>query len=117
MKSYIKQSLSILSLITALSVTVALSGCGSKSSTSSSATSASVAETTAETTTENSQTVEVKSQKLSEDDITIKDTVSNDEDGAHAITADGETASYSGRLGNRGLQRRSGQSERDEPDD
>ena len=40
MKSYIKQSLSILSLITALSVTVALSGCGSKSSTSSSATSA-----------------------------------------------------------------------------
>ena len=113
MKSYIKQSLSILSLITALSVTVALSGCGSKSSTSSSATSASVVETTAE----NSQTVEVKSQKLSEDDITIKDTVSNDEDGAHAITADGETASYSGRLGNRGLQRRSGQSERDEPDD
>ena len=117
MKSYIKQSLSILSLITALSVTVALSGCGSKSSTSSSATSASVVETTAETTTENSQTVEVKSQKLSEDDITIKDTVSNDEDGAHAITADGETASYLGRLGNRGLQRRSGQSERDEPDD
>ena len=46
MKSYIKQSLSILSLITALSVTVALSGCGSKSSTSSSATSASVVETT-----------------------------------------------------------------------
>lgn len=92
-----------LAVILAAMITVSLAACGNSSTntdTSQEETSASTIETVtgetdaaAEATQDATQAA--TSTKLSESDITINDTIENSADGEHAITADGETASYS----------------------
>lgn len=100
MKAKISKSYMILiSLLTAVAAAVSISGCGNQFS--------SVAETTTQSgTTQAATSAEItqaastaaQTKRLAESDITIKDTISNSDDGAHAITADGEEASYSNIL-------------------
>lgn len=94
-----KRYMVIISILTAVAAAVSVSGCGNQMS--------SVAETTAQSTSEEAQTEEqttqaatqaAKAKRLSESDITVKETINNSEDGAHAIAADGETADYSNVL-------------------
>ena len=96
MKAKISKSYMILiSLLTAVAAAVSISGCGNQFSSVAETTTQSgttQAATSAETTQAASTAAQTK--RLAESDITIKDTISNSEDGAHAITADGEEASY-----------------------
>ena len=100
MKAKISKSYMILiSLLTAVAAAVSISGCGNQFSSVAETTTQSgttQAATSAETTQAASTAAQTK--RLAESDITIKDTISNSEDGAHAITADGEEASYSNIL-------------------
>ena len=88
-----------ISLLTAVAAAVSISGCGNQLSSVTESTTqggSTQAETSAETTQSTSTAAQAK--RLAESDITIKETISNSEDGAHAITADGEEASYSNVL-------------------
>ena len=88
-----------ISLLTAVAAAVSISGCGNQLSSVTESTTqggTTQAETSAETTQSTSTAAQAK--RLAESDITIKETISNSEDGAHAITADGEEASYSNIL-------------------
>ena len=100
MKAKISKSYMILiSLLTAVAAAVSISGCGNQFSSVAETTTQSgttQAATSAETTQAASTAAQTK--RLAESDITIKDTISNSDDGAHAITADGEEASYSNIL-------------------
>ena len=84
----------LLSLVLAGLIILSLAACGS-SETGSSTDETQVA-TEAATSAQTEVSTEAESvKKLSESDITINDTVENSTGGEHAITADGETASYS----------------------
>lgn len=88
-----------ISLLTAVAAAVSISGCGNQLSSVTESTTqggTTQAETSAETTQSTSTAAQAK--RLAESDITIKETISNSEDGAHAITADGEEVSYSNVL-------------------
>lgn len=95
MKHLSKKGLAI--VLSAL-VTVSLAACGNQTeSTSTDATEsviATQAAVAAEAETE-AATEAAEATKLSESDITINDTIENSADSEHAITADGESASYS----------------------
>ena len=84
----------LISLLTAVATGIAVSGCGNQaaSSVSSAVSQATESEaTTAQSTTAQPSTA-AGAKRLSESDITVSETVSNAEDGGHAITADGESA-------------------------
>ena len=86
----------LISLLTAVATGIAVSGCGNQaaSSVSSAVSQATESEATAaQSTTAQPSTSGAK--RLSESDITVNETISNTEDGGHAITADGESADYS----------------------
>ncbi|MBQ1596652.1 MAG: hypothetical protein II084_05710, partial [Clostridia bacterium] len=68
----------------ALAMSVAMYGCSQSGTDTTTATTAAVS---------SSQTTETK--YLTKEDITVNETKENSADGEHAITADGETASYS----------------------
>ncbi len=101
-----KQYQIILAMVMVGALTLSATAC-SKSATSTTETTATTeAETTSESENmaETSDTTETETAEnsdedtrtfLSADDITINETITNDEDGDHAILADGETASYS----------------------
>lgn len=92
-----------LAILLAAMITASLSACGSTSTENdteeTAATAAAVAQTEAATEEATDAAAEAteaaESAKLSESDVTINDTIENSADGEHAITADGETASYS----------------------
>ena len=88
-KSYII----LISLLTAIATGMTISGCGSQGQTS--ATSAASEATQSEATTAASTTAPATTKRLLESDVTVNETVSNTEDGGHAITADGKSADYS----------------------
>ncbi len=117
MKKMSKKSAAIfMSLITAVAASVSLAGCGGAGGSSeASATSAEQAttqsaETTAAAATQ-AATSASQTSRLAESDITINETLSNGENGGHAITADGESADYSNVLVTK-----TGDSEGDEAD-
>lgn len=96
-----KTYLILLSVLTAASVAVAFTSCAKQQSVLE---SSAQAETTAalteaateqETTAVPETTAAAKSGRLTESDVKVSETVSNSEDGAHAITADGTSARYS----------------------
>ena len=97
MKFRIRKSYIIfISLLTAVATGITVSGCGDQavSSVSSAVSQATQSEASAtQSTTEQPTTTGGK--RLSESDITVSETISNAEDGGHAITADGENADYS----------------------
>ena len=99
MKTKIKKTILIfISLLAAASTAVTISGCGSQQqSTAETTVSATAVETTVaeNTTTAQTTTAAVAAKHLTESDITVSDTITNNEDGGHAITADGESADYS----------------------
>lgn len=105
MKFKLKKSyLILISLLTTAAITVSLSSCGGQrpssdsSSGASSATAATASEAVAaENTTTPAATVSAV-KHLSESDITINETVTNSEDGGHAVTADGENKTLSNVL-------------------
>ena len=93
----------LISLLTAVAVTLSISGCGNSQSptdpTTEAATTAAIETTSAEEgTTAPETTAAPASKRLSESDITVNETIDNSEDGGHAITADGESADYSNVL-------------------
>ncbi len=102
-----KKNFALLVILSAFAATTALTSCsGSNTSGSSAASAASAASTSSEIetaatvaaaaeTTAAASAAAVTSKKRSESDITVNDTMENTEDGGHAITADGEEASYS----------------------
>lgn len=95
-----KSYLAVVAVLSAISVTIALTSChGGSSSTTEETTAAQTtqAETSAETTAQATTTSQT-SKALSESDITINDKITNEADGEHAITADGETKTISNTL-------------------
>ena len=95
MKSKIKKLCIILiSLLTASAATATFSGCGAKGE----PTENDSFLVTSGVQSDQSATEENKSKRLSESDITVNDTISNDEDGGHAIVADDESADHSNVL-------------------
>lgn len=84
-----------LAIILSALLTVSLAACGNNQDSTS--TESTQAATTAQTETVTEAATEAAKAKaaLSESDITINDTVENSADSEHAITADGESASYS----------------------
>lgn len=83
-----------ISLLTAVATTMSLNGCGSQQLSSAVSLETASEALSAESTTAQATTVS-KANHLSESDITTNETISNSEDGGHAITADGESAAYS----------------------
>lgn len=91
-------------VILAALITVSLAACNNSASSDNDATetatsAASAVQTEAATQAATNAATQAatdaaKAAKLSESDITINDTIENSADGEHAITADGETASY-----------------------
>lgn len=101
MKARVKKSAIIMiSLLTAASTAISLSSCGSAGRSSTAGASSSTAESTAATqgTTAQGTTAAATSKHLTESDIAVNETIDNSEDGGHAITADGESKSYSNTL-------------------
>ena len=96
MKAKISKSYMILiSLLTAAAAAVSISGCSDQLS---SVTESSAQADTTQTATTAAQTqasTAAQTKRLSESDITVNETISNSEDGGHAITAGGESADYS----------------------
>lgn len=88
-----------ISLLTAVAAAVSISGCGNQlSSVTESTTQSENTQAATEAGTTQVASTAAQTKRLAESDITIKETISNSEDGAHAITADGEEASYSNVL-------------------
>ena len=97
MKFRIRKSYIIfISLLTAVATGITVSGCGDQavSSVSSAVSQATQSEASATQST-TAQPTTNGGKRLSESDITVSETISNAEDGGHAITADGENADYS----------------------
>ena len=97
MKFRIRKSYIIfISLLTAVATGITVSGCGDQavSSVSSAVSQATQSEASATQST-TAQPTTNGGKRLSESDITVSETISNAEDGGHAITADGESADYS----------------------
>lgn len=103
-----KKSVVLIAVLTAVSMLASFAGCGSSQSSTATADSA---DSSAVETTLQSETAAVKSAKLSESDIEIKNTIENTADGEHAITVDGKTESYSNTLVNK-----TGEADGDEAD-
>ncbi len=82
---------SILALITAALLTASLASCAGSGDSGSTSTTSTTKATTATTTA--ATTVE-KTSAISESDIKTSKTIKNNNDGEHAITADGESKSY-----------------------
>ena len=95
-----KKYIALFAVLAALSTTIALTSCnnGSTSSKAEESASQTQAQTEAETEAETTQAATEAAKVLSESDITINDTIENSADGEHAITADGESASYKNTL-------------------
>ncbi len=99
-----KRFIVLISLLSAVAVTFALTSCngGESSSSRSSQTKTAAASDSTQTGTQaetaGSTAAASSVKKLSESDITINDTITNDADGEHAITADGETKTISNTL-------------------
>ena len=95
-----KKYIALFAVLAALSTTIALTSCnnGSTSSKAEESASQTQAQTEAETEAETTQAATEAAKVLSESDITINDTIENSADGEHAITADGENASYKNTL-------------------
>lgn len=96
-----KKYIALFAVLAAISTTIALTSCnsgGSSSNSSETASSQTQTDTQAETEAETTQNATEGSKVLSESDITINDTIENSADGEHAITADGESASYKNTL-------------------
>ena len=80
-----------ISLLTAVAEAVSISGCGNQlSSVTESTTQSENTQAATEAGTTQAASTAAQTKRLAESDITIKETISNSEDGAHAITADGE---------------------------
>lgn len=94
-----KKCMALIAVLTALSATLYMTGCqnAAESSAGSEVSAQSEADTTAEQTVPET-TALTKAAKLSESDITINNTIENSADGEHAITADGESQSYTNTL-------------------
>ncbi len=92
-----KSYLILISLLTAVATGIAVSGCGNQAASfvSSAVSQATESEATTAQSTTAQLTTTSGAKRLSEGDITVSETVSNAEDGGHAITADGESAAYS----------------------
>ena len=91
-----KSYLILISLLTAVATGIAVSGCGNQAASSvSSAVSQATESEAATVQTTTAQPTTSGAKRLSESDITVSETISNTEDGGHAITADGESAAYS----------------------
>ena len=93
----------ILSMLTSVATAISVSGCGEQLSSVTESTAAVTSATEAEQTTPAAVTTQAsteaaKSKRLSEGDVTVNETISDSTDGGHAITADGEEASYSNVL-------------------
>ena len=84
-----------ISLLAAAAMT--LSGCGSREAAENSAEVKTIW-ATSDLQANQAATEEKKSARLSENDIEVNETISNDEDGGHAIVADDESADYSNVL-------------------
>ena len=84
-----------LAIILSVLLIASLAACGSGDNTT--ATESTTAGTTASTTASDTETASeaAKTSALTESDITINDTIENSTGGEHAITVDGESASYS----------------------
>lgn len=92
----IKIGLKIISALTAMAMVLVFAGCSSKDNNTESTQAAggtTVSEAARSESQENIQNE--KKKKLEESDIEIKDTMESSEDGAHVISADGESQSYS----------------------
>lgn len=107
-KRFTKAVIIFIALLTAAATTAALTGCGSQN-TSSGSQAATVAQSGA--TQDEATTASASSTKLTEADITVKETLENSEDGGHAITADGTSVSYKNVLVNK-----TGEADGDEAD-
>ena len=93
----------IFSILTSVATAISVSGCGEQLSSVTGSTAAVTSATEAEQTTPAAVTTQAsteaaKSKRLSEGDVTVNETISDSTDGGHAITADGEEASYSNVL-------------------
>lgn len=86
-----------LAILLAALLTISLAACGEQtdSTKSEETTSATVDEATHPAASGASAETTATAKKLTEADVTINDTIENSSGGEHAITADGETASYS----------------------
>ena len=83
-----------LAIILSVLLITSLAACGGDNNTATESTTASTTATTTASDTEAASEA-AKTSALSESDITINDTIENSTGGEHAITADGESASYS----------------------
>ena len=83
-----------ISLLAAATTTIALSGCGGQDAADNSA-GANTVFGTSNLQDGQAATEADKSARLSESDIDVNETISNDEDGGHAIVADDESLDYS----------------------
>ena len=94
-----KTYLIALALLTAAATAIAISGCGNTISSAVDSSSQSETESSSASGEEATQpATEAQQKRLTESDITVSDTITNSEDGGHAITADGESADYSSVL-------------------
>lgn len=111
----IRKRLHIIITAAAISAMLGLSACGTQTSNAGTQTateSLSAEAETADTETAEAETTKSTSTKiLTADDITINETIENSADGEHAITADGEDASYSNTAVNK-----TGEADGDEAD-
>ena len=96
MKAEIKKSFLIfVSILIVASIALSLIGCGKQQTSSEPATADEAVTSQIASVAESTQAAK---QQLSESDITVSETINNSEDGGHAITADGESKSYSNVL-------------------
>ena len=104
-----------IAILSAVATVIALTSCtggGSSSGSASEASSSAASQSTAQGgETEASTSPGSASQRLSESDITINDTIENTADGEHAVTADGESKTISNTLVNK-----TGEADGDEAD-
>jgi len=84
-----------LALMLAITGASVITGCSADKTAADTDTAGVTAEETADTEDAGEITGDVSRAVITKDDITINQTIDNSEDGGHAITADGETASYS----------------------
>lgn len=91
-----KTALKIASIIMAAMITASMAACSSADSTPTAAETQAVQTAETEIAATSAPVTEAATfKKLTESDITVNDTVENSADGEHAVTADGESASYS----------------------
>ncbi|MBR3241832.1 MAG: hypothetical protein IKF90_03920 [Parasporobacterium sp.] len=95
MKKKWKQRALPVALTTAM-ITMLVVGCGTEANNAANQSSSAVTGSSAVVVSSSADgSTKKDSTYLTEDDITVNETLENSEDGAHAITADGEDASYS----------------------